>query len=156
METPRIAGGRWSRGELLVGIAVLAVGATFAVTEGAPGAFLAVVLGAVWLAAGTPYAFVAAQVGLVVGLDGGPTSSPVAQAALVGLLLVDAAAGWDLSTGIAALAVASAATAALLAVGEFPDGPVRSAVGILGVTAVAAFAIHRYERVELGLAGDAE
>jgi hypothetical protein len=110
----------------------------------------------VWLVAGTPYAFVAGEVGLVVALDGGPRATPLAQAALLGVLVVDVAASHRGMDRLRTALVAGVAAVVLLGIAESDASTVVAAGSILAVAALATYTFHRYERLTLGLVGDAE
>lgn len=154
----------WPGAAILVAAAVLAVGGdVVGVLAGrtAPvadptGPLVAVVLVLTWLVAGVPYAFVVGQVGLVVGLDGGPTTTPVTQAVLVALLVVDVASAQRGDDRIRTVLVATVSALALLAILDTVADPLRAGGVILASTALAAYAIHRYERLSLGLVGGME
>ena len=150
---------------VVVAAAVLAVGGDvlglLAREDGAAhggdpaGPLVAVLVLGAWLLADAPYAFVVGQVGLVIGLDGGPSSTPVAQAALVGVLVADIATahrgGDRVRTGL----VAGATALLLFAIVEYGDSTPVAAAAVLVVTALVGYTIHRYERLRLGLVGDA-
>ncbi|WP_254840924.1 hypothetical protein [Natronomonas marina] len=151
-----LARGRWTKGDALVGVVILATGAAMVFEGGILGAGVAAAVAVLWIAAGTPYAFVLGQVGLVVGLDGGPTTTPIAQAALVLLLITDVTVDRTYAAGAAALAVAALTTAVLLYADRALTGTETTGFLMLATTAGAVYGIHRYERVALGLAGDPE
>ena len=151
---------------VVVAAAVLAVGGDaggLLAREGgaAPGGdpagpLVAVLVLGAWLLADAPYAFVVGQVGLVVGLDGGPSSTPVAQAALVGVLVADVAATHRGAERLRTALVLGATALLLLAIVEYEASTPGAAAAVLAVTALVGYTIHRYERLRLGLVGDAE
>lgn len=150
---------------VVVAAAVLAVGGDVggllareggAVPGGDPaGPLVAVLVLGVWLLADAPYAFVVGQVGLVVGLGGGPSSTPVAQAALVGILVADVAATHRGAERLRTALVLGATALLLLAIVEYEASTPGAAAAVLAVTALVGYTIHRYERLRLGLVGDA-
>ena len=119
------------------------------------GPLVAVLVLGAWLLADAPYAFVVGQVGLVVGLDGGPSSTPVAQAALVGILVADVAAAHRGGDRARTALVAGATALLLFAIVEYEASTPVAAAAVLAVTALVGYTIHRYERLRLGLVGDA-
>jgi hypothetical protein len=127
-----------------------------AVLEDPTGPLVAAVVILVWLAAGTPYAVVAGQVGLVVGLDGGPAATPIAQAALVGVLVVDVAASHRGPERVRTAVVGAATAVVLVGIVRYVTGTVAAAVLVVAVAALSTYTIHRFERLTLGLVGDAE
>ncbi len=156
MARPPLARDHWRRGDALLGSIVVVAGAGLFLKSGVPGVGVAAATAAVWLWAGAPYAFVVGQIGLVVGLDGGPTATPIAQTALVLFLIADVAVGRTYATASAVVAAGIATTAVLLLVDRAVAGTLLAGLVMLGATGVAAYSVHRYERVALGLAGDAE
>jgi hypothetical protein len=150
---------------VVVAAAVLAVGGDVggllareggAAPGGDPaGPLVAVLVLGAWLLADAPYAFVVGQVGLVVGLDGGPSSTPVAQAALVGVLVADVAATHRGAERLQTALVLAATAVVLLAIVEYEASTSVAAAAVLAVTALIGYTIHRYERLRLGLVGDA-
>ena len=169
MVRPPLARDGWTRADALVASLIVVAGAGMALESdplgasagvvlegGAFGAGVAAAVAVAWLVAGTPYAFVVGQVGLVVGLDGGPTTTPVTQTALVLLLIADVAVGRTSAAASTVLAVGAVTTAVLLLVGRVVPSTLQSALLMVAVAGVAAYGIHRYERVALGLAGDSE
>ena len=150
---------------VVVAAAVLAVGADVvgllardggAAPGGDPaGPLVAVLVLGAWLLADARYAFVVGQVGLVVGLDGGPSSTPVAQAALVGVLVADVAATHRGAERLQTALVLAATAVVLLAIVEYEASTSVAAAAVLAVTALIGYTIHRYERLRLGLVGDA-
>ena len=169
MARPPLARDGWTRADALVASLIVVAGAGMALESdplgasagvvlegGAFGAGVAAAVAVAWLVAGTPYAFVVGQVGLVVGLDGGPTTTPVAQTALVLLLIADVAVGRTHAAAPTVLAVGAVTTAVLLLVGRVVSSTLQSALLMVTAAGVAAYGIHRYERVALGLAGDSE
>jgi len=150
---------------VVVAAAVLAVGGDVvgllareggAAPGGNPaGPLVAVLVLGAWLLADAPYAFVVGQVGLVVGLDGGPSSTPVAQAALVGVLVADVAATHRGAERLRTALVLGATALLLLAIVEYEASTPVAAAAVLAVTALVGYTIHRYERLRLGLVGDA-
>jgi hypothetical protein len=155
MEPAALSPTRWSRGEQILGVLIAGVGVTLVVAGELPGAVLAALFVAVWLLAGTPSAFVVGQVGLVVGLDGGLTT-PLPQAALLVVLLVDAAIGRDPATAAGSLAVSAAATAGLLTLQTAIVAPLLAGGAIIGSSGLVVYVIHRYEQLALGLVGEPE
>jgi len=145
-----------SRADALVASLVVAASAGMVFESGPLGAGVAAAVAVAWLAAGVPYAFAVGQAGLVVGLDGGPTTTPFAQTALVVLLFTDIAVGRTDAVDSAAVAVAAATTATLLLVDRAVASTLVAGLLILTLSGVAVYAIHRYERVALGLVGEAE
>jgi hypothetical protein len=151
---------------VLVAAAALAVGGDVlellagegqtAVLETPTGPVVAGLVVVVWLVAGTPHTFVAGQVGLVVALEGGPRATPLAQAALLGVLVVDVAASHRGTDRLRTALVAGVAAVVLLGIRETVASTVGAAGTILAVAALATYTIHRYERLTLGLVGDAE
>ena len=83
-------------------------------------------------------------------------TTPVAQTALVLLLIADVAVGRTSAAAWTMLAVGAVTTAVLLLVGRVVPSTLQSALLMVAVAGVAAYGIHRYERVALGLAGDSE
>ena len=156
MARPPLARDRWRRADALLGSIVAVAGAEMLLEGGVLGVGIAAAVAVTWLGAGTPYAFVVGQIGLVVGLDGGPTTTPVAQTALVLLLIADVAVGRTSAAAPTVLAVGTVTTAVLLLVGRVVPSTLQSALLMVAVAGVAAYGIHRYERVALGLAGDSE
>jgi len=120
------------------------------------GPLVAVLVLGAWLLADAPYAFVVGQVGLVVGLDGGPSHSPVAQAALVGVLVAHVATAHRGGDRVRTALVAGATALLLFAIVEYGASTPVAAAALLVVTALVGYTIHRYERLRLGLVGEAE
>ena len=167
MARPPLARDGWTRADALVASLIVVAGAGMALESdplgasagvvlegGAFGAGVAAAVAVAWLVAGTPYAFVVGQVGLVVGLDGGPMTTPVAQTALVLLLIVDVAVGRTYAA--ASVAVATVTIGVLLLVDRAAANTLVAGLLMVAAAGVAVYAIHRYERVALGLAGDSE
>ena len=141
--------GRAAGAELV--LALVAAGA-FVGFAGAPGVLAALAVLAAWYAFDEVYAFAVGQVGVVAFLgDASPVALGVAEAGLFGLLLVPltasvgvgrtvaVAVGWTAVGGLAAWASAERTVGLPVAAGA-----------LLAATALAAFGLHRYQRVELG------
>ena len=167
MARPPLARDGWTRADVLVASLIVVAGAGMALESDPLGAGAGVVLeggvlgvgiaaavAVAWLVAGTPYAFVVGQVGLVVGLDGGPTTTPVAQTTLVLLLIVDVAVGRTYAA--ASIAVATVTIGVLLLVDRAAANTLVAGLLMVAAAGITVYGIHRYERVALGLVGEAE
>ena len=140
----------------LGGAIALVASAAFVATAGLPGiaAGLAVVVG--WALAGGVYAFVLGQVGVVAFLAGGSVAGlVVVEVTLLGVLLAPAV---ELAYSVAPVALALGWT---LAGSALAWAVARSLVGLpsatflfLILTALAAYGLHRYQLVSVGLEGE--
>ena len=83
------------------------------------------------------------------------SSTPVAQAALVGVLVADVAATHRGADRLRTALVLGATALLLLAIVEYEASTPVAAAAVLAVTALVGYTIHRYERLRLGLVGDA-
>ncbi|NHN61436.1 hypothetical protein [Halorussus rarus] len=130
----------------------LVTAGAFVAFAGVRGGVAALAVLVAWYALDETYAFAAGQVGVVAFLgDASAVALGIAEVGLFGLLFVPLAAavgvgrtvavavGWTAVGGLAAWAGA-----------ERLVGPPVAAGALLAATALAAFALHRYQRVELG------
>lgn len=135
----------------VLAFALLAAGA-FVAFAGLRGGVAALAVLAAWLALDETYAFAVGQVGVVAFLgDASAIALGLAEVGLFGLLLVPltAAVGLGRTVGVAVGWTAVGGLAAWAAAERLIGIPVAAAV-VLAATALAAFALHRYQRVELG------
>lgn len=154
----------------LGGVGVLTVTAVLVVFGSLQGLLAAVVVAGGWFLLANTYAFALGQVALVSALPGDPVAFAVAQAGLLAVLFGPLAEGvgpW-VADDRGRDAAESRELAALTAVGLLAGGVAawvgqQSPVGLpvtglllVGGLALAAYGLHRYQLVALGLVGEPE
>ncbi|WP_435181708.1 hypothetical protein [Halorussus sp. AFM4] len=140
---------RFSVAELAL---ALVAAAAFVWVAGVRGALASLAVLAAWYALDETYAFAAGQVGVVAFLgDASLPALAVAEVGLFGLLLVPLTAGAGRGRRVAAAVawIALGGVAAWASAGRLLELPV-AAGALLAATGLAAFGLHRYQRVELG------
>lgn len=140
--------------DLLGPVGLVVFGGGMGSVAGVPGLVAGVGVAAVWYALGTPYAIAVGHLLLAALVPTVPPLPALAAVELGTLLLLAGDAGVTAGPGrrsIAGLVAFGGLLAALGAARSVTEELWLLAAALVGVTAVAAYGLHRYERVRMGL-----